>query len=322
MESGGKDRPPMLALGNYVQWKSRIKRYIDTKPNCELIHYNLENEPYKYQYIETSATPGIDGAPQTHASRVMETYATVSEENRKKINDEAEVVHIILIRIDNDIYSIVDDCPNTMEISQAAARNKRKEIANSPSPTYDSKPELVSDEEATLRDKEIEKLMDLISMYEHVAMNLTRHRWWENLLRFGEIELLLITYDTKLDIFDTFLNNDSSGEHSQCNCQVDNVTTLELRLDDLDDLSEEDVCLSQMGIDHLQGFPSQKIINWTQQNFLIEVVNLDFIHYKVGKINGSCHEFIKGSGVGGLGGCLNQSLFGIFEVFGASLLYG
>ncbi|GJR74618.1 hypothetical protein Tco_0086983 [Tanacetum coccineum] len=31
MEAGSKDRPPMLAPGNYVQWKSRIKRYIDTK---------------------------------------------------------------------------------------------------------------------------------------------------------------------------------------------------------------------------------------------------------------------------------------------------
>ncbi|GKE01527.1 hypothetical protein Tco_1389510 [Tanacetum coccineum] len=40
-EAGGKERPPMLAPGNYVQWKSRIKRYIDTKPNNELIHYCL-----------------------------------------------------------------------------------------------------------------------------------------------------------------------------------------------------------------------------------------------------------------------------------------
>nr|GEX80956.1 hypothetical protein [Tanacetum cinerariifolium] len=50
MEAGGKDRPPMLASGNYVQWKSRIKRYIDTKPNHELIHYCLQNRPYKYKW--------------------------------------------------------------------------------------------------------------------------------------------------------------------------------------------------------------------------------------------------------------------------------
>nr|GEX71737.1 hypothetical protein [Tanacetum cinerariifolium] len=47
MEAGSKDRPPMLAPGNYIQWKSRIKRYIDTKPNRELIHYYLENPPYE-----------------------------------------------------------------------------------------------------------------------------------------------------------------------------------------------------------------------------------------------------------------------------------
>nr|GFB22599.1 Gag-Pol polyprotein [Tanacetum cinerariifolium] len=47
MEAGSKDRPPMLAPGNYIQWKSRIKRYIDTKPNRELIHFCLTNPPYE-----------------------------------------------------------------------------------------------------------------------------------------------------------------------------------------------------------------------------------------------------------------------------------
>ncbi|GKA37796.1 hypothetical protein Tco_0724361 [Tanacetum coccineum] len=52
MEAGGKDRPPMLAPGNYVQWKSRIKRYIDTKPNNVPIHYCLQNPPYKFKWTE------------------------------------------------------------------------------------------------------------------------------------------------------------------------------------------------------------------------------------------------------------------------------
>ncbi|GKA78529.1 hypothetical protein Tco_0785066 [Tanacetum coccineum] len=65
MKAGGKDRPPMLAPGNYVQRKSQIKRYIDTKPNRELIHYCIEKEPYQYQEIVISATPGIVDAPPT-----------------------------------------------------------------------------------------------------------------------------------------------------------------------------------------------------------------------------------------------------------------
>nr|GEZ48720.1 hypothetical protein [Tanacetum cinerariifolium] len=52
MEAGGKDRPPMLAPGNYVQWKSKIKRYIDTKPNHELIQYCLKNPSYKFTWAD------------------------------------------------------------------------------------------------------------------------------------------------------------------------------------------------------------------------------------------------------------------------------
>ncbi|GKC43707.1 hypothetical protein Tco_1061429 [Tanacetum coccineum] len=70
MEAGGKDRPPMLAPGNYVQWKSRIKRYIDTKLNHELIHFCLKNPPYQYKFLTTDAnvthvTPGneVDACP-------------------------------------------------------------------------------------------------------------------------------------------------------------------------------------------------------------------------------------------------------------------
>nr|GFC72140.1 hypothetical protein [Tanacetum cinerariifolium] len=72
------------------QWKSRIKRYIDTKPNRELIHYCLENPP-----------------------RVR-----------------VEAVQIILTGIDNDIYSTVDACPNACEMWKAIERLKQGESIN------------------------------------------------------------------------------------------------------------------------------------------------------------------------------------------------
>ncbi|GJX57591.1 hypothetical protein Tco_0287488, partial [Tanacetum coccineum] len=52
MEACGKDRPPMLTPSNYVQLNSRIKRYINTKPNNELIHYCLQNPLYKFKLTE------------------------------------------------------------------------------------------------------------------------------------------------------------------------------------------------------------------------------------------------------------------------------
>nr|GEX73458.1 hypothetical protein [Tanacetum cinerariifolium] len=68
IEDGGKDHPPMLTPDNYVQWKSRIKRYIYTKPNHELIHYCLKNPPYKYQWVD-KAVPVTEGSSETTTER-------------------------------------------------------------------------------------------------------------------------------------------------------------------------------------------------------------------------------------------------------------
>nr|GEX80519.1 hypothetical protein [Tanacetum cinerariifolium] len=105
MEAGSKDRPPMLAPGNYVQWKSRIKRYIDTKPNHELINYYLKNPPYKLDWKDVEV-PVSEGSPITITARIRETYKNVSQDIRDQLNAKAEAFQIILTGIDNDIYSI------------------------------------------------------------------------------------------------------------------------------------------------------------------------------------------------------------------------
>nr|GFC55561.1 hypothetical protein [Tanacetum cinerariifolium] len=47
---------------------------------------------------------------------------------------------------------------------QAATRNRGKAIVNSPQPIYDQEPSMVDDDEDTSKDKEIDKLMALISL--------------------------------------------------------------------------------------------------------------------------------------------------------------
>nr|GEY21780.1 hypothetical protein [Tanacetum cinerariifolium] len=88
-QAGSNDHPPMLAPGNYVQWKSRIKRYIDTKPNHELIHYCLKNSPYELGWIDKEI-PISEGSPITITERFQETYKNVSPEIRDQLNAEAE----------------------------------------------------------------------------------------------------------------------------------------------------------------------------------------------------------------------------------------
>ncbi|GJR86539.1 hypothetical protein Tco_0210550 [Tanacetum coccineum] len=188
MEAGSKDRPPMLAPGNYVQWKSRIKRYIDTKPNSELIHYCLQNPPYTYQWAEKTV-PVAEGSSETTTERYMENYKNVSQDIRDQLNAEAEAVQIILTGIDNDIYSTVDACPNACEMwkaierlkqgesinfllqlqpewqrSQQSTRNRGKAIVTSSAPTYDPEPNTVTEDDEMSKDKEIDKLMALISL--------------------------------------------------------------------------------------------------------------------------------------------------------------
>nr|GEW24332.1 hypothetical protein [Tanacetum cinerariifolium] len=60
----------------------------------------------------------------------MENFATVPEDIQKWITAEAEAVHIILMGINNDIYSIVDAFPNAMEMWKAIERLKQGESIN------------------------------------------------------------------------------------------------------------------------------------------------------------------------------------------------
>nr|GEZ80541.1 hypothetical protein [Tanacetum cinerariifolium]GEZ96343.1 hypothetical protein [Tanacetum cinerariifolium] len=129
MEAGNKDRPPMLAPENYIQWKSRIKRYIDTKPNRELIHYCLENPPYELGW-KGKFILDAKGNPTTATHQVFETFQNVKQEIRDQLNAEAEAVQIILTGIDNDIYSTVDACPNACEMWKVIERLKQGESIN------------------------------------------------------------------------------------------------------------------------------------------------------------------------------------------------
>nr|GEZ36791.1 hypothetical protein [Tanacetum cinerariifolium] len=111
----------MLAPGNYIQWKSRIKRYIDTKPNHEIIYYCLENPSYKLGWNDVEVLVS-KGSLETRTERLYETYKSVSQDIHGQLNAKAEAVQIIFTGIDNDIYSTVDACPNACEMWKAIER--------------------------------------------------------------------------------------------------------------------------------------------------------------------------------------------------------
>nr|GEY76905.1 hypothetical protein [Tanacetum cinerariifolium] len=152
MEAGSKDRPPMLAPGNYVQWKSRIKRYIDTKPNHELIHYCLKNPPYELGWKEKFVLDS-EGNPTTTTEKIARVAnpLTLVAEQQPAYHPQTHPTH----------YN-----QNSLTRSQQATRNRGKAIVNSPRPLYDQEPSMVDDDDddETSKDKEIDKLMALISL--------------------------------------------------------------------------------------------------------------------------------------------------------------
>nr|GEY03390.1 retrovirus-related Pol polyprotein from transposon TNT 1-94 [Tanacetum cinerariifolium] len=69
--------------------------------------------------------PIVEGSSKTTTEGYMENYTNVSKDIRNLLNDKVKAVHIILIRIDNDIYSIVDACPNAMKMWKSIKRLKQ-----------------------------------------------------------------------------------------------------------------------------------------------------------------------------------------------------
>ncbi|GJW76563.1 hypothetical protein Tco_0138245 [Tanacetum coccineum] len=74
--------------------------------------------------------PVAEGSSETTTEGYMENYKNVSQDIRDQLNAEAKVVQIILTRIDNDIYSTVDACPNACEMWKAIERLKQGESIN------------------------------------------------------------------------------------------------------------------------------------------------------------------------------------------------
>ncbi|GJY86390.1 hypothetical protein Tco_0500416 [Tanacetum coccineum] len=68
------------------------------------------------------------GSSETTTERYMENYrSNVSHNILYQLNAEAKAVQIILTRIDNDIYSTVDTCPNACEMWKSIERMKQGE---------------------------------------------------------------------------------------------------------------------------------------------------------------------------------------------------
>nr|GEX03687.1 RNA-directed DNA polymerase, eukaryota [Tanacetum cinerariifolium] len=110
MAAGSRDRLPMLATGQYPQWRSRFLQYIDTRPNGEALRKCILSGPYKPTTILVQVVETTDDSPAILEHTTVETPMNMSPENKAHFEAEQEAIHMILTGIGDEIYSTVDAC--------------------------------------------------------------------------------------------------------------------------------------------------------------------------------------------------------------------
>nr|GEX50123.1 reverse transcriptase domain-containing protein [Tanacetum cinerariifolium] len=125
MAAGSRDRPPMLIIGRYPQWRSRL-RHIDTIPNGEALRKCIMCGPYKPTTVLVQAVKATDVSTAVPEHTTVETPMNMSPENKAHFEAEKEAIHLILTGIRDEIYSTVDACQTALEIWEAIERLKLK----------------------------------------------------------------------------------------------------------------------------------------------------------------------------------------------------
>nr|GEV47292.1 hypothetical protein [Tanacetum cinerariifolium] len=105
MAAGSRDRPSMLAIGRYPQWRSRFLQYIDTIPNGDALKKCILSGPYKPTTIVVQAVATTDDSLAIPEHTTVKTPMNMSPANKAHFESEKEAIHLILTGIGDEIYS-------------------------------------------------------------------------------------------------------------------------------------------------------------------------------------------------------------------------
>ncbi|GJU53014.1 retrovirus-related pol polyprotein from transposon TNT 1-94 [Tanacetum coccineum] len=130
MAAGSRDRPPMLAMGRYAQWRSRFLRYIDTKTNGDALRKCVLEGPYIPSIVVIQVVPATENSPAVPEHTTVETILNMSPANKAHFESKKEAIHMILTGIGDEIYSTVDACNTTHEMWEAIERLQQGESLN------------------------------------------------------------------------------------------------------------------------------------------------------------------------------------------------
>nr|GEX80626.1 hypothetical protein [Tanacetum cinerariifolium] len=125
-----RDRPPMLAIGRYPQWRSRFLQYIHIRPNGDALRNCILNGPYKPTIILVQEVDSTDDSPAIPEHTTVEKPMNMSQENKAYFLAKKEEIHLILTGIGDEIYSNVDACQTAQEMWEAIEKLQQCESLN------------------------------------------------------------------------------------------------------------------------------------------------------------------------------------------------
>nr|GEW54873.1 retrovirus-related Pol polyprotein from transposon TNT 1-94 [Tanacetum cinerariifolium] len=162
MEAGSKDRPPMLAHGSSV---TTTESYMENYKNVSQdIRDQLNAKAEAVQIILTGIDSDIYSTVDSYPN-ACEMWKAI--ERAERLARTANL--LALVAQQQQVYHPQNHRAHYTQNSsnrsqQAATRNKGKAIVNSPSPIYDQQPSVVAEDDEMPKDKEIDKLVALISL--------------------------------------------------------------------------------------------------------------------------------------------------------------
>nr|GFC70965.1 hypothetical protein [Tanacetum cinerariifolium] len=116
--------------------------------------------------LNAKAEKAIERLKQGESINVQDLETNLYWEFGKLTSQDGESLESYYSRFYKMMNELIrNQCKNSSTRSQqAATRNRGKAIVNSPQPIYDQEPSMVDDDNETSKDKEIDKLMALISL--------------------------------------------------------------------------------------------------------------------------------------------------------------
>ncbi|GJU26102.1 hypothetical protein Tco_1164723 [Tanacetum coccineum] len=133
MAAGSRDRPPMLAIGRYAQWKLCFLIYIGTRPNGDVIrsgYHQKDRKPSQNDKTEHGMEKTVQNQGQKGPYKFTTATIPAVPRTDDSLASEKEAIHLLLTRIRDEIYSIIEACKIAHDMWIAIKRLQQGESLN------------------------------------------------------------------------------------------------------------------------------------------------------------------------------------------------